>query len=55
MSEEADGRLVARCCEGDRKAFADLRAAGTRAISLSLDAAGAAAHDGFRGVDGGTR
>jgi RNA polymerase sigma-70 factor (ECF subfamily) len=24
MSEEADGRLVARCCEGDRRAFADL-------------------------------
>ena len=24
MSEEADGRLVARCCDGDRKAFADL-------------------------------
>ena len=24
MNEEADGRLVARCCEGDRRAFADL-------------------------------
>jgi radical SAM protein len=35
-----------------RQALADLRAAGTRAISLSLDAAGAPAHDGFRGVDG---
>ncbi|WP_280116071.1 TIGR04053 family radical SAM/SPASM domain-containing protein [Micromonospora orduensis] len=35
-----------------RQALADLRDAGTRAISLSLDAAAAAAHDGFRGVDG---
>ncbi len=35
-----------------RQALTDLRDAGTRAISLSLDAAGAAAHDGFRGVDG---
>ena len=24
MNEEADGRLVARCCAGDRRAFADL-------------------------------
>jgi radical SAM protein len=35
-----------------RQALAELRAAGARAISLSLDAAGPAAHDGFRGVDG---
>ncbi|HET9519374.1 MAG TPA: TIGR04053 family radical SAM/SPASM domain-containing protein [Actinoplanes sp.] len=35
-----------------RQALADLCDAGTRAISLSLDAAGATAHDGFRGVDG---
>lgn len=35
-----------------RQALADLRDAGTRAISLSLDAAGATAHDGFRGVEG---
>lgn len=35
-----------------RQALAGLRDAGARAISLSLDAAGPAAHDGFRGVDG---
>ncbi|GAB3141546.1 TIGR04053 family radical SAM/SPASM domain-containing protein [Micromonospora sonneratiae] len=35
-----------------RAALAELHQAGTRAISLSLDAAGASAHDGFRGVDG---
>ncbi|MEV4703332.1 TIGR04053 family radical SAM/SPASM domain-containing protein [Actinoplanes sp. NPDC049316] len=35
-----------------RQALAELRDAGTRAISLSLDAAGPAAHDGFRGVEG---
>lgn len=35
-----------------RSALAGLREAGTRAISLSLDAATPAAHDGFRGVDG---
>ncbi|MFI7542822.1 TIGR04053 family radical SAM/SPASM domain-containing protein [Actinoplanes sp. NPDC049599] len=35
-----------------RQALRDLRDAGARAISLSLDAADAAAHDGFRGVPG---
>ncbi|GAB2947369.1 TIGR04053 family radical SAM/SPASM domain-containing protein [Micromonospora polyrhachis] len=35
-----------------RQALADLHEAGARAISLSLDAAGAQAHDGFRGVEG---
>ncbi|WP_199516280.1 TIGR04053 family radical SAM/SPASM domain-containing protein [Nucisporomicrobium flavum] len=35
-----------------REALSQLRDAGARAISLSLDAAGPAAHDGFRGVDG---
>ncbi|MEU4419283.1 TIGR04053 family radical SAM/SPASM domain-containing protein [Actinoplanes sp. NPDC024001] len=35
-----------------REALAALRDAGARAISLSVDAAGPAAHDGFRGVDG---
>lgn len=35
-----------------RAALAGLHQAGARAISLSLDAAGPAAHDGFRGVDG---
>lgn len=33
-------------------ALADLRAAGTKAVSLSLDGATAPVHDGFRGVDG---
>lgn len=33
-------------------ALAGLRDAGARAVSLSLDAAGAAGHDRFRGVDG---
>ncbi len=35
-----------------RAALAGIRAAGARAISLSVDAATAAAHDGFRGVPG---
>ncbi|WIN00822.1 TIGR04053 family radical SAM/SPASM domain-containing protein [Actinoplanes oblitus] len=35
-----------------RAALASLHQAGARAISLSVDAAGAAAHDGFRGADG---
>ena len=35
-----------------REALAGLRAAGARAVSLSLDAATAAGHDGFRGVPG---
>lgn len=35
-----------------REALTGLHAAGARAISLSLDAASAAAHDGFRGVAG---
>lgn len=35
-----------------REALAGLREAGARAISLSLDAAGAGDHDGFRGVPG---
>ncbi|MEV4492545.1 TIGR04053 family radical SAM/SPASM domain-containing protein [Micromonospora coxensis] len=35
-----------------RTALAGLRAAGARAVSLSLDAATAAGHDGFRGVPG---
>ena len=35
-----------------RAALAELHQAGARAISLSLDAAGARAHDGFRGVSG---
>jgi radical SAM protein len=35
-----------------RTALAALRNAGARAISLSMDAASPAAHDGFRGVDG---
>jgi radical SAM protein len=35
-----------------QEALAALRDAGARAISLSVDAAGPAAHDGFRGVDG---
>jgi radical SAM protein len=35
-----------------RSALAGLREAGARAISLSLDAATPATHDGFRGVDG---
>ncbi|MEH1017411.1 TIGR04053 family radical SAM/SPASM domain-containing protein [Micromonospora sp. CPCC 206060] len=35
-----------------REALAGLGAAGARAISLSLDAATAAGHDGFRGVPG---
>ncbi|MFR9775777.1 TIGR04053 family radical SAM/SPASM domain-containing protein [Micromonospora sp. MS34] len=35
-----------------RAALAGLRDAGARAISLSVDAATAAAHDGFRGVPG---
>ncbi|BCJ50187.1 radical SAM protein [Actinoplanes sp. NBRC 14428] len=35
-----------------RDALAGLRDAGARAISLSLDADGPAAHDGFRGVEG---
>ncbi|MBQ0895213.1 TIGR04053 family radical SAM/SPASM domain-containing protein [Micromonospora sp. U56] len=35
-----------------RDALAGLRAAGARAVSLSLDAADAAGHDGFRGVPG---
>ena len=35
-----------------RPALAGLHAAGARAISLSLDAATAAGHDGFRGVPG---
>jgi radical SAM protein len=35
-----------------RDALAELRDAGARAISLSLDAAGATEHDRFRGVDG---
>ncbi len=33
-------------------ALSDLRAAGAKAFSLSLDGATAATHDGFRGVDG---
>lgn len=33
-------------------ALAELRQAGARAVSLSLDGASAATHDGFRGVDG---
>lgn len=36
----------------DRDVLADLRAAGAKAISLSLDGPDAATHDGFRGVDG---
>ncbi|GGN49693.1 radical SAM protein [Actinoplanes campanulatus] len=35
-----------------RDALAGLREAGARAISLSVDAAGAGGHDGFRGVPG---
>ncbi|MEU8238736.1 TIGR04053 family radical SAM/SPASM domain-containing protein [Actinoplanes missouriensis] len=35
-----------------RDALAELRDAGARAISLSVDAGGPAAHDGFRGVGG---
>ncbi|GAA0250558.1 TIGR04053 family radical SAM/SPASM domain-containing protein [Saccharothrix mutabilis subsp. mutabilis] len=35
-----------------REALAGLRAAGARAISLSLDGAGPRTHDGFRGVPG---
>lgn len=35
-----------------RPALADLREAGARAISLSVDAAGATEHDRFRGFDG---
>ncbi|MBX6355166.1 MAG: TIGR04053 family radical SAM/SPASM domain-containing protein, partial [Micromonosporaceae bacterium] len=35
-----------------REALAGLRAAGARAVSLSLDGADPAHHDGFRGVDG---
>jgi AdoMet-dependent heme synthase len=35
-----------------RQALADLRQAGARAVSLSVDAAGASSHDGFRGVPG---
>lgn len=35
-----------------RRSLAELREAGARAVSLSLDAAGAPAHDGFRGVHG---
>lgn len=34
------------------QALAELREAGARAVSLSVDAAGAASHDGFRGVEG---
>lgn len=36
----------------DRDVLAELRAAGARAVSLSLDGPDAATHDGFRGVDG---
>ncbi len=35
-----------------RQALAELREAGARAVSLSVDAATAASHDGFRGVPG---
>jgi AdoMet-dependent heme synthase len=35
-----------------RDALVEMRDAGARAISLSLDGASAATHDGFRGVDG---
>lgn len=35
-----------------RDVLADLRGAGASAVSLSLDGATAATHDGFRGVDG---
>jgi AdoMet-dependent heme synthase len=35
-----------------RQALADLRDAGARAVSLSVDAATVASHDGFRGVPG---
>jgi AdoMet-dependent heme synthase len=35
-----------------RPALTRLRDAGAKAVSLSLDGAGAATHDGFRGVDG---
>jgi len=35
-----------------REALSDLRAAGAKAVSLSLDGAAAATHDGFRGVPG---
>ncbi len=35
-----------------RAALAELRAAGARAVSLSLDGASAASHDGMRGVPG---
>lgn len=35
-----------------RDALGELREAGARAVSLSLDGASAATHDGFRGVDG---
>lgn len=35
-----------------REVLFDLRAAGTRAVSLSLDGATATTHDGFRGVEG---
>lgn len=36
----------------DRGVLAEMRAAGAKAISLSLDGPDAATHDGFRGVDG---
>lgn len=36
----------------DRDALARMRAAGAKAVSLSLDGSHAAVHDGFRGVDG---
>ncbi len=35
-----------------REVLEDLRSAGARAVSLSLDGATAATHDGFRGVEG---